>query len=88
MLQKVLIKEFAYLYIDVGGGSTELTFYENGKMVYEKSFNIGTIRLLNNLVTMDNWKEMKDEIKKKKYCQVKANCCYRFRRKISTKYSL
>ncbi|MFZ4929936.1 exopolyphosphatase [Chryseobacterium sp. Mn2064] len=59
-----LDKEFAYLYIDVGGGSTELTFYENGKMVYERSFNIGTIRLLNNLVTVDNWKEMKDEIKK------------------------
>jgi len=58
-----LDKEFAYLYIDVGGGSTELTFYENGKMVYEKSFNIGTIRLLNNLVTPENWQEMKDEIK-------------------------
>jgi exopolyphosphatase/guanosine-5'-triphosphate,3'-diphosphate pyrophosphatase len=58
-----LDKEFAYLYIDVGGGSTELTFYENGKMVYEKSFNIGTIRLLNNLVTVDNWNEMKEEIK-------------------------
>lgn len=58
-----LDKEFAYLYIDVGGGSTELTFYENGKMVYERSFNIGTIRLLNNLVTLDNWKEMKEEIK-------------------------
>ncbi|MBV8328709.1 exopolyphosphatase [Chryseobacterium sp.] len=59
-----LDKEFAYLYIDVGGGSTELTFYENGKMVYERSFNIGTIRLLNNLVTSDNWKEMKEEIRK------------------------
>lgn len=59
-----LDKEFAYLYIDVGGGSTELTFYENDKMVYEKSFNIGTIRLLNNLVTMDNWIEMKEEVKK------------------------
>lgn len=58
-----LDKEFAYLYIDVGGGSTELTFYENGKMMYEKSFNIGTIRLLNNLVTADNWHEMKEEIK-------------------------
>lgn len=58
-----LDKEFAYLYIDVGGGSTELTFYENNKMVYERSFNIGTIRLLNNLVTLDNWKEMKEEIK-------------------------
>ncbi|GAB0157358.1 rod shape-determining protein [Chryseobacterium sp. Alg-005] len=59
-----LDKEFSYLYIDVGGGSTELTFYENGKMKYEKSFNIGTIRLLNNLVTLDNWKEMKEEIRK------------------------
>ncbi len=58
-----LDKEFAYLYIDVGGGSTELTFYENGKMIYERSFNIGTIRLLNNLVTADNWKEMKEAIK-------------------------
>ncbi|SDQ72041.1 exopolyphosphatase / guanosine-5'-triphosphate,3'-diphosphate pyrophosphatase [Chryseobacterium soldanellicola] len=59
-----LDKEFAYLYIDVGGGSTELTFYENGQMIYEKSFNIGTIRLLNNLVMPDNWEEMKEEIKK------------------------
>lgn len=58
-----LDKDFAYLYIDVGGGSTELTFYENGTMMYERSFNIGTIRLLNNLVTEDNWKEMRDEIK-------------------------
>lgn len=58
-----LDKEFAYLYIDVGGGSTELTFYENGNMIYEKSFNIGTIRLLNNLVTPENWQEMKDAIK-------------------------
>ncbi|MCJ8155495.1 exopolyphosphatase [Chryseobacterium sp. SSA4.19] len=59
-----LDKEFAYLYIDVGGGSTELTFYENGTMIYEKSFNIGTIRLLNDLVTPDNWKDMKEEIRK------------------------
>lgn len=59
-----LDKNFAYLYIDVGGGSTELTFYEGGKMKYEKSFNIGTIRLLNGLVTDDHWKEMKEEIRK------------------------
>ena len=59
-----LDKDFAYLYIDVGGGSTELTFYENGAMQYEHSFNIGTIRLLNNLVTDNHWKEMKEEIRK------------------------
>ncbi|WP_313504679.1 Ppx/GppA phosphatase family protein [Kaistella carnis] len=59
-----LDKNCAYLYIDVGGGSSELTFYENGQMVYEKSFNIGTIRLLNGLVNEDLWKEMKEEIRK------------------------
>jgi len=59
-----LDKNFDYLYVDVGGGSTELTFYENGKMKYEHSFNIGTIRLLNGLVTEDNWNVMKEEIRK------------------------
>lgn len=59
-----LDKGSAYLYIDVGGGSTELTFYENGEMKYEHSFNIGTIRLLNNLVTDEHLKEMKEEIRK------------------------
>ena len=59
-----LDKDSAYLYIDVGGGSTELTFYENGAMKYEHSFNIGTIRLLNNLVNDEHWKEMKEEIRK------------------------
>ena len=58
-----LDKDFAYLYVDVGGGSTELTFYENSEMQYEHSFNIGTIRLLNGLVTPTIWDDMKDEIK-------------------------
>ena len=61
-----LDKNFGYLYIDVGGGSTELTYYENGKMKYEHSFNIGTIRLLNNLVTKENWEELKTKIVSKK----------------------
>ena len=61
---EALDKDSAYLYIDVGGGSTELTFYENGEMKYERSFNIGTIRLLNHLVTDEHWKEMREEIRK------------------------
>jgi exopolyphosphatase/guanosine-5'-triphosphate,3'-diphosphate pyrophosphatase len=53
----------SYLYIDVGGGSTELTFFADGKLSFKKSFNIGTIRLLKEMVTTNQWDEMKDYIK-------------------------
>lgn len=55
----------SYLYIDVGGGSTELTFFSDGKLVSKESFNIGTIRLLKNQVTEATWGEMKDFVKSK-----------------------
>ncbi len=58
-----LDKQHAYLYIDVGGGSTELTFFADGKLCYKKSFNIGTIRLLKNMVDEKQWEEMRDDIK-------------------------
>lgn len=58
-------KEESYLYIDVGGGSTELTFFSDGKLVFKESFNIGTIRLLKNQVVETTWIEMKDFIKSK-----------------------
>lgn len=51
-----------YLYIDVGGGSTELTLFSNGKIVASRSFNIGTIRLLKGMVTKETWADMKDWI--------------------------
>jgi len=56
-------KDHSYMYIDVGGGSTELSFFSNGILVFKKSYNIGTIRLLKNKVTEDEWNEMKDAIK-------------------------
>jgi exopolyphosphatase / guanosine-5'-triphosphate,3'-diphosphate pyrophosphatase len=55
--------DHSYLYIDVGGGSTELSFFSNGKLTYKKSFNIGTIRLLKNLVKESHWDEMKEALK-------------------------
>jgi exopolyphosphatase/guanosine-5'-triphosphate,3'-diphosphate pyrophosphatase len=58
-------KDHAYLYIDVGGGSTELTFFAQTKLIFKESFNIGTIRLLKNQVTEKQWDEMKDFIKEK-----------------------
>jgi exopolyphosphatase / guanosine-5'-triphosphate,3'-diphosphate pyrophosphatase len=58
-------KDHSYLYIDVGGGSTELTFFAQTKLMFKESFNIGTIRLLKDQVTEKLWDEMKDFIKEK-----------------------
>jgi exopolyphosphatase / guanosine-5'-triphosphate,3'-diphosphate pyrophosphatase len=55
----------SYLYIDVGGGSTELTFFTDGKLIFKESFNIGTIRLLKNQVNEGHWDAMKEFIKSK-----------------------
>jgi exopolyphosphatase/guanosine-5'-triphosphate,3'-diphosphate pyrophosphatase len=53
-----------YLYIDVGGGSTELTIFSKNQPAVSKSFNIGTIRLLNELVTKEQWNDFKEWIKR------------------------
>ena len=60
-----LSKDESYLYIDVGGGSTELTFFSDGKLIFKESFDIGTIRLLKNQVAEAQWDEMKEFIKTK-----------------------
>jgi exopolyphosphatase / guanosine-5'-triphosphate,3'-diphosphate pyrophosphatase len=60
-----MTREESYLYIDVGGGSTELTFFSDGKLVFKESFNIGTIRLLKNQVTEAQWDEVKEYIRVK-----------------------
>jgi len=59
-----LDKEHAYLYIDVGGGSTELTFFAGNELIFSSSFNIGTIRLLKQQVTDAQWETMKEYIKR------------------------
>jgi len=53
----------SYMYIDVGGGSTEVTLYAKGQTVFKESFNIGTIRLLQSKVTDEQWEHMKWFIK-------------------------
>jgi len=58
-----LDNDHSYMYIDVGGGSTELTFFSNGKLSFKESFNIGTIRLLKDLVKEKSWDAMKEGIK-------------------------
>ncbi|RYD82120.1 MAG: exopolyphosphatase [Sphingobacteriales bacterium] len=54
----------SYLYIDVGGGSTELTLFRNNNREASKSFKVGTVRLLENLVEDKEWKKMEDWIDK------------------------
>ena len=58
-----LDKDHSYMYIDVGGGSTEISVFGNGKLTFKKSYNIGTIRLLKKIVTDNDWDEMKEDIK-------------------------
>jgi len=52
-----------YLYVDVGGGSSEFTFFSKGKIVTSKSFKIGTVRLLNNQINNSDWNEVEQWIK-------------------------
>lgn len=49
----------AFLYMDVGGGSTELTLFKDGTKIKARSFNIGTIRLKDDLVSQDTWLDLK-----------------------------
>jgi exopolyphosphatase/guanosine-5'-triphosphate,3'-diphosphate pyrophosphatase len=52
-----------YLYIDVGGGSTELSLFSAGELLASRSFNIGTIRILDNQDTEESWDAMRDFIR-------------------------
>jgi exopolyphosphatase/guanosine-5'-triphosphate,3'-diphosphate pyrophosphatase len=54
-----LDSNYSYIYMDVGGGSTEYTVFENGRKSDARSFNIGTIRLKENLVDESAWDEMR-----------------------------
>ncbi|MBK6634963.1 MAG: exopolyphosphatase [Chitinophagaceae bacterium] len=62
-IAETLDKDHSYMYVDVGGGSTELSFFSNGILNYKESFNIGTIRLLQNQVHDKTWEVMKEIIK-------------------------
>ncbi|MEC4050514.1 exopolyphosphatase [Flavobacterium sp. SUN046] len=62
-LKSFLQSDKNYLYVDVGGGSTEFSFFSNGKMVTSKSFKNGTVRLLNNMVNDIVWQEIEKWIK-------------------------
>jgi exopolyphosphatase/guanosine-5'-triphosphate,3'-diphosphate pyrophosphatase len=62
-IEASLSSDKGYLYIDVGGGSTELSVFIDKQLVASKSFNIGTIRMLDNQDKPETWEDMKSWVK-------------------------
>jgi exopolyphosphatase/guanosine-5'-triphosphate,3'-diphosphate pyrophosphatase len=62
-LHHLLKTDQTYLFVDVGGGSTEFTLFSNGKMIISRSFKAGTVRLLNDMVCDVVWDEIEKWIK-------------------------
>ncbi|MFO8234304.1 MAG: Ppx/GppA family phosphatase [Bacteroidales bacterium] len=60
---EMLDRERSYLYVDVGGGSTEITLFSNNDVISSYSFNVGTIRMLKNRVDKAERKRMKKYLK-------------------------
>ncbi len=56
--------EKTFLYVDVGGGSTEFTLYSQGQVIVSRSFKLGTVRILNDMVRESMWDEVKEWITK------------------------
>lgn len=71
-LRDLIDTDKTFLYVDVGGGSTEFTVFANGKIMASKSFKLGTVRILNDMVRESVWDHVKKWIKKntKSYSKV------------------
>jgi exopolyphosphatase / guanosine-5'-triphosphate,3'-diphosphate pyrophosphatase len=63
-LKTYMLPEKNYLYVDVGGGSTEFSLFSKGQILASKSFRIGTVRLLHNMVNEAVWEEIEKWITK------------------------
>lgn len=63
-IEERLEQNHDFLYVDVGGGSTEISFYCDGELQDSHSFNIGTIRMLNRRIPDKKWEAMKEWVKK------------------------
>lgn len=59
---KFFSNENTYCFLDVGGGSTELTLFKNNKIISSGSFKIGGVRLINNMVKSSTWKKLEEWI--------------------------
>ena len=62
-LKSLIQDDKVFLYVDVGGGSTEFTVFANGITVASRSFKLGTVRLINDMVEDSMWNQVQDWIK-------------------------
>jgi exopolyphosphatase/guanosine-5'-triphosphate,3'-diphosphate pyrophosphatase len=62
-LYTIIDSDKHYLYVDVGGGSTEFTIFSHGAVVKSRSFQIGTVRILNGFVTEEHWSDLEKWIR-------------------------
>lgn len=51
-----------YMYVDVGGGSTEINLLSQGELVCSRSYNIGTVRILNQAVKESEWDRLRADM--------------------------
>ncbi len=58
--EAILHKDEPSMFVDVGGGSTEITLYSEGQAITSESFNIGTVRVLEDVVPKSDWKQLKN----------------------------
>lgn len=63
-LKDLIDTDKTFLYVDVGGGSTEFTVFADGRDIASKSFKLGTVRILNDMVQESTWEEVKKWIQK------------------------
>jgi len=62
-LRSLIQNDKVFLYVDVGGGSTELTLFANGQKIASHSFKIGTVRIINEMVDDIIWDQMEQWVK-------------------------
>jgi len=62
IVESIESKTGSYAYIDVGGGSTEVSLIHNGTLRHGKSYNVGTLRMISGNVSADTLKEMRSDM--------------------------
>lgn len=62
-IAEMLDHDRPYIYVDVGGGSTEITVFEKGRIKASNSFNIGTLRILKGMIGKPDFDQVKDWLK-------------------------